>query len=169
MITIKRNFISILLFSTFILSSLTLLKYFYENVTLNNKENHQIASSENLKKTADSVVISKQAVDDLVKKAAQQKYIQDVFNDGKNLPMPKSQNITLQPYQSNTDLKSVSNIQTVPQNSALTRCSYNGQSYGAGDIVKTDQVWMRCTPTYYFSPDKPTLKQNGQPAWTAVQ
>jgi|SRR6185312_12638995 len=49
------------------------------------------------------------------------------------------------------------------------RCTYSGQSYLPGDIVKTDQGWLRCTPTLLFLPENPRLPQSGSPAWTTVQ
>ncbi len=47
-------------------------------------------------------------------------------------------------------------------------CTYNHQIYLPGDILKTEQGWIRCTPTLFFMPDSLT-RQTGNPTWTAVQ
>lgn len=52
-----------------------------------------------------------------------------------------------------------------PSNS---RCNYNGQDYLPGDIVKTDQGWVRCTPTLIFNSER-AENRPGSPAWIAVQ
>lgn len=68
----------------------------------------------------------------------------------------------------------VNNIHSVtPQlytnvNPSSERCIYNNQPYVTGDIVKTDQGWIRCTSTIYFSEDSPATAQNGGAVWTAV-
>lgn len=56
-----------------------------------------------------------------------------------------------------------------PAPSNAGRCVYNNQTYALGDIVRTEQGWLRCTPTLSFNPDKPTLPQPDRPAWTRVQ
>lgn len=48
-------------------------------------------------------------------------------------------------------------------------CFYNGQSYLPGDIVKTDNGWIRCSPTFSFSQKDPTKSQSANPTWTTVQ
>ena len=55
------------------------------------------------------------------------------------------------------------------QNPAMQRCLYNGQSYIPGDILKTEQGWIRCTPTIIFSSDNTGVRQAGSPAWVSVQ
>ncbi len=49
------------------------------------------------------------------------------------------------------------------------RCFYKNQTYTPGDILKTEQGWIRCTPTIVFSSEKPELRTQGAPAWTVVQ
>ncbi len=49
------------------------------------------------------------------------------------------------------------------------RCMYNNHTYALGDIVKTEQGWLRCTSTLSFNPDTSTLPQPDRPAWTRVQ
>lgn len=49
------------------------------------------------------------------------------------------------------------------------RCSYNGQNYSAGDIVKTEEGWIRCTPSIIFSAANPLEAQASNPVWTKVQ
>jgi len=48
------------------------------------------------------------------------------------------------------------------------RCNYNGQDYLAGDIVKTSQGWIRCTPIIIFNTER-SENMPGSSAWTAVQ
>ncbi len=43
------------------------------------------------------------------------------------------------------------------------------QTYALGNIVKTEQGWLRCTSTLSFNPNKPTLPQPDHPAWIRVQ
>ena len=120
--------------------------------------------------THSSVVMSKKTVDDLVEKAANQKYIQKVFNapDGiKKLPIPKvSETFKLVP----DSMRDNNSKEVVAQ-----RCAYKGQTYVVGDIMKTDGGWIRCTPTIVFTEaeDKGkgiiTIRQPGSPVWTAIQ
>lgn len=133
---------------------------------LANKIYHN-ARSDIVDNNATTTVMSKAAVDDLVKKAANQKYLQDVFSNDTKLPVPKHP-IPLQPL--TTKAPVVAPVSTGTANGLnAQRCSYNGQMYVLGDIVKTDKGWIRCTPTFIFSPDNPTSQQYGNPAWTAVQ
>jgi hypothetical protein len=49
------------------------------------------------------------------------------------------------------------------------RCMYNNQPYVLGDMVNTEQCWIRCTSTLYFAADQPTSAQQGQSVWIKVQ
>lgn len=124
------------------------------------------------KNTGGGVVLSKNTIDDLVEKAANQKYLQKVFNAPdslKKLPMPKTSS-EFKPLPE--DMRSISGDKS---REILARCIYKGQSYVAGDIVKTDGGWVRCTPTIVFveveDKEKGTslVRQAGSSAWTAVQ
>jgi hypothetical protein len=117
-----------------------------------------------------SVVLSDKTVNDLVDKAANQKYLQKVFDapeSFKKLPMPKA-TTEFQPLPEGMGDKS-------SKGAVAQRCTYKGQSYVVGDIVKTDQEWVKCTPSIVFvdSEDKDkgkvTTKQVGSPVWTLVQ
>jgi hypothetical protein len=153
----KKPLLFFFVSAIFLMSITSICDSFHKNKVTEDKNNS--------KKISDAVMVSKQEIDDLVKKAAQQKYLQDVFNDDKTLPLTKSYTISLQPYQSKIDTK----VQPVTQSPSLMRCSYNGQMYVAGDMVKTDQVWLRCTPTFYFLFDKPRIKHEGPSVWTLIQ
>ena len=128
-------------------------------------EKHRI-STEDSKSTQ---VLSKEAVDELVKNAADKKYLQDVLSATSNLPRPKHP-VPLKPADTATSLPLLGNgnqpmeIEDV----TLQRCSYKGQTYVVGDIVKTTQGWVRCMPTFIFSSEK-TERQFGSPAWIEVQ
>ena len=65
-------------------------------------------------------------------------------------------------------LPSPAPIQTSAVEPSNSRCNYNHQDYLPGDIVKTDQGWVRCTPTLIFNPE-PAENKLGSPAWIAVQ
>lgn len=54
------------------------------------------------------------------------------------------------------------------QITAIGRCSYNGQSYVAGDIINTPQGWLRCSLTYVFLPPNTNLPQISVLAWIQV-
>jgi hypothetical protein len=49
------------------------------------------------------------------------------------------------------------------------RCMYNNQPYVVGDMVNSEQGWIHCTPTLYFTADQPTFAQQGQSVWIKVQ
>jgi hypothetical protein len=65
-------------------------------------------------------------------------------------------------------LLSSSNITNTVTSSPAQSCIYNAQPYLPGDIVKTDQGWLRCTPTLFFSADNGNKLQTGNPEWTKV-
>jgi hypothetical protein len=120
-------------------------------------------------RNAVSVVLSKNTIDDLVDKAANQKYLQKVFNapDGlKKLPMPKGAKFQPVPEE-------MRSITSDDKAGVAQRCIYKAQSYVVGDIVKTDEGWVRCTPTIVFveseEKGKGVIRQAGSPAWTVVQ
>lgn len=79
----------------------------------------------------------------------------------------------------NSDTSTVVDVSTTKatSNSAILstdnfktqRCAYNGQNYAPGDIVKTGQNWVRCTPTITFTQDKPTVPAYSAPEWVLVQ
>lgn len=112
-----------------------------------------------------TAVLSKQAVNELIKRAADQKYLQDVFNGNSKLPITK-QDVPLKPLNAGSTLQANSAEES---NISGQRCVYNSQLYIPGDIVKTNIGWIRCTPTILLSGDKQQSIQYGSPAWTAVQ
>lgn len=120
-------------------------------------------------------VVTKEAFDEMVQQAADGKYIKSVLTDPK-LPQLPLQNtskkaVPLQPYPAE-----MSNDNTLPANPSpkqntvpqeIQRCSYKEQIYVPGDIVKTDQGWIRCVPIFNFSQDG--AKQLSSAAWTSAQ
>lgn len=117
-------------------------------------------------------ILSKAAVDDLINRAANAKYIEDVLNTQPTLPL--SSPPRLKPYKKmsySAEPPVMPQITTKKENAIINaqRCTYNGQSYVPGDIVKTDQGWLRCSSTVIFSSSRTTTSESGKPAWTAVQ
>lgn len=160
-----RKILSIVLFITIILMLMVNLKKNHSEKDSQHLKNDIVKeNSKNSQSNSGQMVISKQAIDDLVNKAAQQKYLQDVLGGEEKLPVPKSTAVPVPLQALNTH--EISKGQNTIQSQ---RCFYNGQSFVAGDIVKTDQGWIRCAPTFIFSEDKPTVSNRGVPAWTAVQ
>lgn len=115
--------------------------------------------------SSDTQVMSKEAVESLVKSAAEKKYIEDVLNATTNLPVPKHP-VPLQPAPQSVQPAVTSTSNKAP---LAQRCSYAGQLYVAGDMVKTPQTWIRCMPTLIFSGDKSDVQEYGSPAWVVVQ
>lgn len=150
--TVKNKYIILLMILLLGVTSLSyIFRIFDKNIMVNGNK-----------------VISREAMDDLVTKAAEQKYLHDVLTkDVKPLPTPKSI-LSLMPAHSEPEVKNAEITVAVP-NIKEQRCVYNSQSYVVGDIVKTEQGWVRCTPTLIFASDKPNIPQYGSAAWTAVQ
>lgn len=122
--------------------------------------------------TQQKVVLTKAALDSLVKKAANQQYLQDVLTSGPTLPSPKhkKQLLPLQ-HQANQQISPpVAPLQ--PTTTGLTakdasdqqHCSYNGQLYSIGEIVQIDKGWVRCTPSVVIHADGSS--QYGAAVWT---
>jgi hypothetical protein len=103
--------------------------------------------------------LTKAAVEELIARASDDKYLHDVLGDksaSKLLPLP-THHITLQPAQQvmalsaklDNSLPSVAKSNPLAADRAavtVQRCTYQQQSYVIGDIVKTPQGWVRCTP-----------------------
>jgi hypothetical protein len=115
-----------------------------------------------------SIVLTKQAVDELVKKAADQQYLQDVLTSSPKLPphrhatslQAKTTNEKTKPVLLPEKSKRVRNKKTVsnPQN-----CIYNGKAYSIGEIVQIDKGWIRCTPSITINADGSS--HYGQAVW----
>ncbi len=122
-------------------------------------------------------VLTKSAVEHLVEQAAKQRYIQDVFDANPKLPLAKKP-IPLQPNSPNSMGEATVDTPTQPSttpgdkhmsDAAKTqRCNYNNQLYVVGDIVKSPQGWVRCTPTLTFSSGSVDPHWD-RPAWISVQ
>jgi hypothetical protein len=133
------------------------------------KNLHKYASSAN-----NGVVLTKDAVDDLVRKAADQKYLQDVLSSGPKLPVAshKTSPITLQPNDVTPPTTVVSANPAPAAQQVITslktandnqHCSFNGQTYSLGEIVQIDKGWVRCTPSIMVSADGSS--QYGSAVW----
>jgi hypothetical protein len=119
-------------------------------------------------------VLTESAVEHLVEQAAKQKYIQDVFNANPKLPLPKKP-IPLQPniinetsVETSAQPSITATNKHISEASNTQRCNYNNQLYVVGDIVKSPQGWVRCTPTLVFPSDN-TDKHFGNPSWISIQ
>lgn len=122
-----------------------------------------------IKSDKHETVLSKEAVNDLLAKAANYKYLQDVFA-GDKVKLPNKH----QPFKTLPITSTATNTLTPSATLPLvptraSRCNYNGQDYIAGDIVKNDNGWMRCVPLLIFTSDKPTTPQQSGVAWVTVQ
>lgn len=122
-----------------------------------------------IKSDKHETVLSKEAMNDLVAKAANYKYLQDVFaGDKVKLPNKTQLSKTLPITNTATSTFTSSAVLAVAPTRA-SRCNYNGQDYVAGDIVKNDNGWMRCVPLLIFTSDKPTTPQQSGVGWVTVQ
>ena len=113
-------------------------------------------------------VMSKEAVEALVKSAADKKYIEDVLNGATNTLPKSSHPVPLQPLLANGRSTTIA-VDTNPAVQPVQRCSYSGQLYVTGDMVKTQQGWVRCMPTLVFSSEKNERQEYGMAAWIKVQ
>lgn len=114
-------------------------------------------------------VLTPAALDKLIQQAADAKYLRDVLGDkhSPHLPLPQH----AMPLQTANSLLRASAV--VPANvpgttntkssPALQRCTYQQQTYVPGDIVKTPQGWLRCTPVVALNGNAPA------PVWTDVK
>ena len=161
-----RKILSIILLSVFLIMLIYTILKPHSQASTPKAESAINKNTQGVQSNSEQVIISEKTVDDLVDKAAKQKYIQDVFDSNQKLPL-SNESVPLQPVDT-VDQKQFSQKSNT-NNIVSQRCYYNGQSYVAGDIVKTDQGWIRCTPTLVFSAEKPTVREYGSPAWTAVQ
>ena len=129
------------------------------------------------KEKNDSVVVTKSALDELVKKAADQKYLQDVLTSGPKLPVNghRDKPIDLQKkpnsvVQNQTNIAPQKAENEKPQqtssapNNAQQQCTYNNQTYSIGEIVQVDKGWVRCTPSIVINSDGSS--QYGDAVWT---
>lgn len=140
-----------------------------------NKEKKTDKKSE--KEKNDSVVVTKSALLELVKKAADQKYLQDVLTSGPKLPVNgrRDKPIDLQEkpssvVQNQTNISAQKSENEKQQqkssapNNAQQQCSYNNQTYSIGEIVQVDKGWVRCTPSIVINSDGSS--QYGDAVWT---
>jgi hypothetical protein len=60
---------------------------------------------------------------------------------------------------------------SVKKSHSLQSCFYKGEMYLPGDIVKTNEGWIRCTPVLSFLQNDPEKQKSGNlnPVWTKVQ
>lgn len=118
-----------------------------------------------LRSKNNTILITKTALEDLINRAANQKYLQDVLESGQKLPLPKQNGYSLPKHPvRKTAIKSANYFDF-----ASKRCSYQGQSYVAGDIVKIPQGWIKCSPIYLFNPRENKLEENKDLAWVVIQ
>ena len=120
---------------------------------------------------SNNVTMTKNAIDDLVKKAADQQYLDDVLNSGPTLPLPNHRHhlIQLQPKINNTPEKVTTKTQTTNITPTKTttsnqQCQYQNKTYSIGDIIQTDQGWARCTPA--LQPNTDGSNQYLKAVWT---
>lgn len=108
-----------------------------------------------------TVVLTKNAMDALIKKAADQQYLQDVLTSGPKLPL-KQHNIHALPLPVKNTVLPLRKF--TAQTAAINQhCSYKNQSYSIGEIVQTDKGWIRCTPSVVI--DRNTSSQYGKAVW----
>jgi hypothetical protein len=111
--------------------------------------------------------ITPAALDKLIQQAADAKYLRDVLGDknSPHLPLPHHA-MPLQTADSllRATVVAPANVPAVATKSqaALQRCTYQQQTYVPGDIVKTPQGWLRCTPVIV------PAGSAAAPVWTAV-
>lgn len=131
-----------------------------------------------------TIVISKQALNDLVKKAANQKYLEDVLAGQPKLPVsthsptiavnqPSTGSIQSTPAakeEVTTRIKEFihepveSEVKENTSNLTSQQCVYRNQIYSIGAIIQIDKGWVRCTPTLQI--DSAGNSQYGAAVWT---
>lgn len=132
-----------------------------QQITSQIKNNSKISLPINNAKLLQQKPAINLAPDATIINAAQTAKLRQLLSSGSNanypiLPLPHSLSAPQQQISTSVSI-------------TVQRCTYNNQSYVAGDIVKVDQDWMRCTPTILFTPDDPGKPQIGNPTWTKVQ
>jgi hypothetical protein len=85
------------------------------------------------------------------------------------LPLPSHQHENDLLYSPPLPIVTKTPVISVNKSHALQSCFYKDEMYLPGDIVKTKDGWIRCTPTLSFSLNVPTKQQSGNPTWTRVQ
>lgn len=112
-------------------------------------------------------VLTPAALDKLIQQAADAKYLRDVLGDkhSPHLPLPHHA-VPLQPADQLLRASTVAPVgaANTKSSTALQRCAYQQQTYVPGDIVKTPQGWLRCTPVIV-----PPGSATAAPVWTAVK
>lgn len=133
--------------------------------------------STNAKHAPTTVILSKEALDKLIKKAADQKYLQDALSDGDKLPTLNQKpiklvdlspnigaaNISTDIISSNKNQAAIPTLADVEKANAQQHCFYQDESYSIGEIVNSDKGWLRCTPS--FTIDKDGHSYYGSAVW----
>ena len=129
------------------------------------------ATLPNTQRHPPEVVLTQAALAMLIKKAADQQYLQDVFTRGPSLPLPlpKQRSVRLLHQTRPSRLKSAIQPPMPASVHPATildpqQCNWDGQRYSIGEIVRSDQGWVRCTPSV-VSPSE-GRSHYGNAVWT---